>query len=40
MCRDRELLVEARWEYDNGPFPYIRWTITHLDRDRGLRYRE
>jgi hypothetical protein len=24
---------EARWEYADGPFPYIRWTITSLEHD-------
>jgi hypothetical protein len=29
---------EARWEYDNGPFPYIRWTITDIDFARAAPY--
>jgi hypothetical protein len=29
---------EARWEYDTGPFPYIRWTITDLEQDRAVPY--
>jgi hypothetical protein len=29
---------EARWEYDSGPFPYIRWRITALDFDRPARF--
>jgi hypothetical protein len=24
---------EARWEYDTGPFPYIRWRITAIEPD-------
>ena len=29
---------EARWEYDSGPYPYIRWRITDLECDRPSRY--
>ena len=29
---------EARWEYETGPFPYIRWRITALERDRPARF--
>jgi hypothetical protein len=29
---------EARWEYESGPFPYIRWTIARLERDNPSRY--
>jgi Family of unknown function (DUF6544) len=29
---------EARWEYDTGPYPYIRWRITALDHDRPARF--
>ena len=29
---------EARWEYDTGPFPYIQWTITHLEQNQAARY--
>jgi hypothetical protein len=29
---------EARWEYDSGPYPYIRWRITDLEQDRPYRY--
>jgi hypothetical protein len=29
---------EARWDYAEGPFPYIRWTITSLEQDRPARY--
>ena len=29
---------EARWEYDTGPFPYIRWTIAKLERNNPSRY--
>jgi hypothetical protein len=29
---------EARWEYDSGPDPYIRWRITDLEHDRPARY--
>jgi hypothetical protein len=41
--RDFEGLVlpaagEARWEYASGPFPYIRWTITAIERDRPVRF--
>jgi hypothetical protein len=29
---------EARWEYESGPFPYIRWRITTIDHDRRDRF--
>jgi hypothetical protein len=29
---------EARWEYDAGPSPYIRWRVTDLEQDRPARY--
>ena len=29
---------EACWEYDSGPYPYIRWRITDLEQDRPARY--
>jgi hypothetical protein len=29
---------EARWEYDSGPHPYIRWRITDVEQDRPARY--
>jgi hypothetical protein len=29
---------KARWEYDSGPYPYIRWRITDLEQDRPYRY--
>ena len=29
---------EARWEYDSGPSPYIRWRVTDLEQDRPARY--
>ena len=29
---------EARWEYASGPFPYIRWQITALERERPARF--
>jgi hypothetical protein len=29
---------EARWEYDSGPYPYIRWRITDLEQDQPYRY--
>jgi len=25
---------EARWEYDSGPAPYIRWRVTDVEQDR------
>lgn len=25
---------EARWEYDTGPYPYIRWRITAIEHNR------
>lgn len=28
---------EARWEYETGPFPYIRWTIKNLEQDHPVR---
>jgi hypothetical protein len=29
---------EARWEYDSGPYPYIRWHLTDLEQNRPARY--
>lgn len=29
---------EARWEYESGPYPYIRWRITSIERDRPSRF--
>ncbi|HEX5384876.1 MAG TPA: DUF6544 family protein [Propionibacteriaceae bacterium] len=29
---------EARWEYDSGPYPYIRWHLTDLEQDLPARY--
>lgn len=29
---------EARWEYESGPSPYIRWRVTDLEQDRPARY--
>ena len=29
---------EARWEYDAGPSPYIRWRVTDVEQDRSARY--
>jgi hypothetical protein len=29
---------EARWEYDSGPYPYIRWRINAIDHDRPTRF--
>jgi hypothetical protein len=29
---------EARWEYDTGPYPYIRWRITALEPNRAARF--
>jgi hypothetical protein len=29
---------EARWEYESGPYPYIRWRITAIERDRPSRF--
>jgi hypothetical protein len=31
-------LGEARWEYDSGPYPYIRWRLTDLEQNRPARY--
>jgi hypothetical protein len=31
-------LGEARWEYESGPYPYIRWRITDVERDRPVRF--
>jgi hypothetical protein len=28
---------EARWEYDSGPYPYIRWRVTDVEQDRPAR---
>jgi hypothetical protein len=29
---------EARWDYDTGAFPYIRWRITTIEHDRSARF--
>jgi hypothetical protein len=29
---------EARWEYDSGPYPYIRWRVTEVEQNRPVRY--
>jgi len=29
---------EARWDYDTGPYPYIRWRITAIEHDRPARF--
>jgi hypothetical protein len=29
---------EARWEYESGPYPYIRWRITELEQNRPVRF--
>lgn len=29
---------EARWEYESGPYPYIRWRITTIEHDRPTRF--
>jgi hypothetical protein len=29
---------EARWEYDSGPYPYIRWYLTDLEQNQPARY--
>jgi len=29
---------EARWEYDVGPYPYIRWRVTTIEHDRASRF--
>jgi hypothetical protein len=29
---------EAGWEYDAGPYPYIRWRVTDLEHNRPARY--
>ena len=29
---------EARWEYDSGPSPYIRWRVTDVEQNRPARY--
>ena len=29
---------EARWEYDSGPYPYIRWRVTEVEQNRPGRY--
>jgi hypothetical protein len=29
---------EARWEYDLGPYRYIRWRVTDVEQDRPARY--
>jgi hypothetical protein len=30
---------EARWEYESGPYPYIRWRITTIEHDHPSRVR-
>jgi len=30
---------EARWDYETGPLPYIRWRITAIEQDRPMRFR-
>jgi hypothetical protein len=29
---------EARWQYDSGPYPYIRWRIATLEQDVAARF--
>lgn len=29
---------EARWDYQSGPYPYIRWRITTIEHDRPVRF--
>jgi hypothetical protein len=29
---------EARWDYQSGPYPYIRWRITTIEHDRPDRF--
>jgi hypothetical protein len=29
---------EARWEYDSGPHPYIRWHLADLEQNQPARY--
>ncbi len=29
---------EARWEYEVGPYPYIRWRVTTIEYDRARRF--
>ncbi len=29
---------EARWQYESGPFPYIRWRVTTVEQDRAMRF--
>jgi hypothetical protein len=29
---------EARWEYDSGPSPYIRWRVTAVEQNQPARY--
>jgi hypothetical protein len=29
---------EARWEYDSGHYPYIRWHLSDLEQNRPARY--
>jgi hypothetical protein len=29
---------EARWEYDSGLYPYIRWHLTDLEHNQPARY--
>ena len=29
---------EARWEYDTGPYPYIRWRITTIEHNRPTQF--
>jgi hypothetical protein len=31
---------EARWEYESGPYPYIRWRIIALEHDRPTRFEQ
>jgi hypothetical protein len=31
-------LGEARWDYESGPYPYIRWRITTLEHNRPTRF--
>ena len=29
---------EARWEYETGPYPYIRWRIMTIEQDRPAQF--
>jgi hypothetical protein len=29
---------EARWDYESGPYPYIRWRVTTIERDHPSRF--